>query len=140
MVVVDGSGIPLGSQITSASPAEVKLAESTLDRIQVPRSGRGRPKRKPQRVVADRAYDSGKLRLSLARRNIELVCPHRGNRKSPSMQDGRALKRYRKRWKVERTFAWLQNFRRLLVRQDRLISVYQGFFHLACALISLRYL
>jgi len=140
MVVVDGSGIPLGSQITSASPAEVKLAESTLDRINVPRSGRGRPKRKPQRVVADRAYDSSKLRLSLARRNIELVCPHRGNRKSPSMQDGRALRRYRKRWKVERTFAWLQNFRRLLVRQDRLISVYQGFFHLACALISLRYL
>jgi transposase len=56
------------------------------------------------------------------------------------MQDGRALRRYRKRWKVERTFAWLQNFRRLLVRQDRFISVYQGFFHLACALICLRYL
>lgn len=140
MVVVDGSGIPLGSPMTSASPAEVKLAESTLDRINVPRSGRGRPKRKPQRVVADRAYDSGKLRLSLARRNIELVCPHRSNRKSASMQDGRALRRYRKRWKVERTFAWRQNFRRLLVRQDRLIRVYQGFFHLAGALISLRYL
>jgi transposase len=53
------------------------------------------------------------------------------------MQDGRALRRYRKRWKVERTFAWLQNFRRLLVRQDRFISVHQGFFHLACALICL---
>jgi transposase len=140
MVVVDGSGIPLGSQITSASPAEVNLAESTLDRVEVPRSGRGRPKSKPQRVVADRAYDSRKLRLSLARRKIELVCPHRSNRKAPSMQDGRALRRYRKRWKVERTFAWLQNFRRLLVRQDRFISVYQGFFHLACALICLRYL
>jgi transposase len=53
--------------------------------------------------------------------------------------DGRTLRRYRKRWKVERTFAWLQNFRRLLVRQDRFISIYLGFFHLACALISLRY-
>jgi transposase len=140
MVVVDGSGIPLGSQITSASPAEVTLAESTLAQIKVPRKGRGRPKQKPQRVIADRAYDSSKLRRALAKRKIELVCPHRRGRKKPVEQDGRALRRYRKRWKIERTFAWLQNFRRLLVRQDRNIFVYKGFFHIACALIALRHL
>jgi transposase len=55
------------------------------------------------------------------------------------MQDGRALRRYSKRWKVERTFAWLQNFRRLLVRQDRFISVYEGFFLLDCAPICLKW-
>jgi transposase len=90
--------------------------------------------------VADRAYDSRKLRLSLARRKIELVCPHRSNRQAPSMQDGRALRRYRKRWKVERTFAWLQNFRRLLVRQDRWSRVDQRIPQLVGALISLNYL
>ena len=116
------------------------LAESTLARIKVPRKGPGRPKEKPQRVIADRAYDSSKLRRALSRRNIELVCPHRRGRKRPAEQDGRALRRYRKRWKIQRTFAWLQNFRRLLVRQDRHILVYQGFFHLACALITLRHL
>jgi transposase len=55
------------------------------------------------------------------------VKPGKLHDEAPSMQDGRTLRRYRKRWKVERTFAWLQNFRRLWVRQDRLISVCQGF-------------
>jgi transposase len=51
-----------------------------------------------------------------------------------------AFRRYKKRWKVERTFAWLRNFRRLLVRQDRILGIYRGFFHLACLLITIRYL
>jgi hypothetical protein len=55
------------------------------------------------------------------------VKPGKLHDEAPSMQDGRALRRYRKRCKVERTLAWLQNFRRLWVRQDRLISVCQGF-------------
>ena len=54
-------------------------------------------------------------------RKIELICPHRRNRKKPKLQDGRKLRRYRRRWKVERTFAWLDNFRRLVVRWDRLL-------------------
>jgi transposase len=48
------------------------------------------------------------------------------------------LRRYRRRWIVERTFAWLGHFRRLVVRYERLITVYAGFFHLACALLTLR--
>ena len=53
-------------------------------------------------------------------------------------QDGRWLRRYRRRWIVERTIAWLGNFRRLTVRYDRLMATYGGFFHLACALLVLR--
>ena len=53
------------------------------------------------------------------------------------MQDGRKLRRYRKRWKIERTFAWLGNYRRLVVRYERLIDMYRGFFHLACIMIVL---
>jgi transposase len=132
MVVVDGAGVPLGSQLVSASPAEVTLAESTLAQI---------PKRqRPLRVVADRAYDSDPLRKRLLRRGILLISPHRKNRKAPAFNDGRWLRRYRKRWKIERTFAWLGNFRRLLVRHDHHLHMYQAFFHLACLIITLRHL
>lgn len=140
MVVVDGQGVPLGSQLTSASPAEVTLAESTLNTIAVPRGGRGRPQKRPLRVIADRAYDSDPLRWRLLQRGLLLIAPHRKNRRLPSLNDGRTLRRYRKRWKVERTFAWLGNFRRLVVRYDRHLQMYRAFFHVACVLITLRFL
>ena len=140
MVVVDGAGVPLGSQLTSASPAEVKLAEATLNAVAVPRQGGGRPKKNPARVIADRAYDSDPLRQRLKQRGLLLIVPHRKNRKRPSCNDGRVLRRYRKRWRVERTFAWLGNYRRLVVRYDRSLNLYRAFFHLACALITLRFL
>jgi transposase len=140
MVVVDGQGVPLGSQLTSASPAEVKLAESTLDAVAVPRGGRGRPQKRPLRVIADRAYDSDPLRGRLRKRGLLVIVPHRKNRRAPSLNDGRTLRRYRKRWKVERTFAWLGNYRRLVVRYDRHLHMYRAFFHIACALITLRFL
>jgi len=89
-------------------------------------------------VIADRGYDSDPLRKQLARRGIELIAPHRKNRRKPRTQDGRALRRYRRRWKVERTFAWIANYRRLVVRYDRSLTIYQGFFHIACFMIVLR--
>jgi len=138
MVVVDGAGVPLGSQLTSASPAEVKLAESTLQNIRLP--GKARRQNRPWRVIADRAYDSDPLRWRLCRRGMLLIAPHRKNRRAPTLNDGRTLRRYRKRWKVERTFAWLGNFRRLVVRYERHLKLYGAFFHIACALITLRFL
>lgn len=140
MVVVDGQGVPLGSQLVSASPGEVTLAESTLQKISVPQARGGRPKTRPLRVVADKAYDSDKLRWSLLKRGIVLISPHRQGRKKPSLNDGRELRRYRNRWKIERTFAWLGNFRRLLVRYDHDIKMYKAFFHVACLIITLRHL
>jgi transposase len=140
MVLVDGQGIPLGAQLASASPAEVSLAETTLAQVRVPCWGRGRPRQRPQRIIADRAYDSNPLRERLHRRGIELLVPHRRKRERWWRQDGRKLRRYRRRWKIERTFAWLQTYRRLLVRHDRILGLYQGFFHLACLMITLRYL
>jgi len=90
------------------------------------------------RVIADKAYDSDALRERLARRGIELIVPHRSNRKKPATQDGRALRRYQRRWIVERTNAWLGNFRRLVVRYDRSLTIYRAFFHIACFIIVLR--
>ena len=64
-------------------------------------------------MIADRAYDSDPLRARLAARGIELIAPHRWNRSKPCTQDGRTLRRYRRRWKIERTFAWLGNYRQV---------------------------
>ncbi len=89
-------------------------------------------------MIADRGYDSDPLREQLARRGIELIAPHRINRSKPPTQDGRALRRYRRRWIVERTFAWLGNYRRLTTRWDRSLTIYQAFFHIACFMIVLR--
>jgi len=130
----------MGSQRVSATPGEVTLAESTLATIAVPRAGRGHPQQRPLRVVADRAYDSDPLRWRLFRRGILLISPHRRGRKKPSLNDGRILRRYRHRWKVERPFAWLGNSRRLLVRYDHQITMSRAFFHLACLIITLRHL
>jgi len=85
------------------------------------------------RVIADKA-----LRERLRRRGIELICPHKKNRVRPATQDGRVLRRYQRRWTVERTNAWLGNFRRLVVRYDRSLRIYGAFFHIACFIIVLR--
>jgi len=139
MVVVDGAGVPLGDHLHSASPAEVTLAETTLATIRVGRCHHGgRPRQKPLRVIADKAYDSDPLRKRLRHRGIELICPHKINRVRPVTQDGRALRRYRRRWIVERTIGWLGNYRRLVVRYDRSLEIYRAFFHIACFMIVLR--
>jgi transposase len=138
MVVVDGQGIPLGIRVTSASPAEVRLAEATLTTIRVPRVGRGRPRQNPDRLIADRGYDSDPLRERLGRRGILAIVPYRSWNLHRRHDDGRHMRRFRHRWIVERTFAWLGNFRRLLVRHERLTSMYCSFLYFAAALIALR--
>ena len=92
----------------------------------------------PQRLIGDRAYDSDPLDTLLVQQGIEMIAPHRRNRKKPKTQDGRKLRRYRRRWKVERLFAWLGNFRRLVVRYEYHAENYLGFVHLACIIILLR--
>lgn len=114
------------------------LIETTLAKVSVPRRGRGRPRKNPTRLVYDIAADSDPLRARLKRRGIDLICPHRRNRIKPPTQDGRKLRRYKHRWKVERTFAWLGNFRRLVVRYDHTVLAYQAFFNVACLLLALR--
>jgi transposase len=91
-------------------------------------------------LVGDRAYDFDPLDAQLEVEGIEMIAPHRRNRKQPKTRDGRKLRRYKRRWKVERLFAWLGNFRRLVVRYERRAKNYPGFVHLGCVVILLRYL
>jgi len=137
MVIADGAGTPLAVELASASPHESTLIEGTLRHIRVPRPGPGRPRTKPRRLVYDKAADSDPLRRRLARRGIDLVSPNRSNKKVKT-QDGRKLRRYKRRWKIERTISWIGGFRRLIVRHERLPSMYMAFVHLACVLITFR--
>ena len=92
----------------------------------------------PSRLIGDRAYDSDPLDAALALLDIEMIAPHRRGRVRPKTQDGRPLRRFKRRWKVERLFAWLGNFRRLVVRYERHSWNYLGFVHLGCILILLK--
>jgi len=133
MVLADGAGTPLGVLLQAATPAEVTLLQRTVQ--QVPWELLDA---KPERLILDRAYDSNAIRQDLAERGIEPIIPARKNNRRATHQDGRKLRRYKKRWKMERTQAWLQNFRRLVVRYERLTANYLAFVYLACALITLR--
>jgi len=135
MVVVDGQGVPLGIHVAPASPAEITLVDATLKTIRV---RRGRRHRQPERLIADRAYDSDALRARMAARGITVIVPYRENRTVRRYEDRRQLRRYRHRWIIERTFAWFGGFRRLLIRHERFTSMYCSLLYFAAALIALR--
>jgi transposase len=138
MVVADGQGLPLGVLTASASPAEVTLIEEALKQAAVPVLSEDRDPSKLQPLIYDRAADSDPLRQRLAEGGIDLICPHRRGRVRPKTQDGRKLRRYKRRWKIERTISWLGNFRRLLIRWERYPHIFQAFIHVACIMIVLR--
>jgi len=89
-------------------------------------------------LIGDRAYDSDPLDTKLRDEGIELIAPHRRNRVKPKTQDGRKLRRYKRRWKIERLNAWLLNFRRIAVRYERKVENFLGLVQLACILILLK--
>ncbi|MCW5200939.1 IS5 family transposase, partial [Desulfobulbus sp. F4] len=105
MAITDASGLPLAACLAGASPHEVKLVETALASCFVSSL--------PEKLIGGKAYDSDKLDAELLKKQrIEMIAPRRRNRTKPKTQDGRKLRRYKRRWKVERLFAWLQNFRR----------------------------
>jgi transposase len=108
MAITDGSSLPIAIHIGSARPHEVTRVDEVLDSCFVDAQ--------PEHVIGDKAYDSDPLDQRLAQDGIEMIAPHRRNRTRSKNQDGRPLRRYKRRWKVERFFAWLQNYRCVLVR------------------------
>ena len=131
MAVVDANGLPIGLRVCTAGEHEVKQAQDTVLECWTVEL--------PQRTIADRAFDSDALDQSLAEFGVEVIAPHRKNRKRQNKtQDGRKLRRYKRRWKVERFFSWLGNFRRLLIRHERKVRNYEGFAHLATLIILVR--
>jgi transposase len=131
MAIADSHGLPLAIRVTSASPNESTLVEATLAERHVAAL--------PKRLIGDKAYDSDPLDERLRHdQGIELISPNRRKRKKT--QDGRPLRRYLRRWKIERLFAWLKNCRRLTSRWERYSANFLGMVQLGCALILLRHL
>lgn len=131
MAIVTKRSRPLSVRVFSATPFETALVKETIkQRFSKARLGK---------LVGDKAYDSDGLDKELKRKGIELIAPHKRNRKKKKAQDGRQLRAYEKRWTVERFFAWLQNFRRCLVRWERKLENFQAFIYLAAIIMLLRY-
>jgi transposase len=130
MAIVDRAGLPIAVHVASASPYEPHLVPATLDARFLADV--------PERLIGDRGYDSDPLDESLLRTyGIQMIAPNRACRARPT-QDGRPLRRYRRRWRVERFFAWLHNSRRVVTRWERHLDNYLGMVQLACARILLR--
>ncbi len=133
MAIADGHGLPFAVHVASASPHETKLVEATLEQRFL--------RETPERMIGDRAYDSDPLDQHIRQRyGVQLIAPHKFVRVAPATQDGRRLRRYRRRWKIERLFAWLHNFRRIVIRWEYYPENFLGMVQLACAVILLRHL
>ncbi len=134
-LVVDRTGIPLAVRLSAANAHDAKQLLPLVDAIPEiigPRGRPGRPRKRPAKLHADKAYDSSDLRRALRARGITPRVARRGTDSSERLG--------RHRWVVERSLAWLLGYRRLGVRYERRADLLQGLLHLACALICLTFL
>lgn len=131
MVLIDARGLPVAVDTAPANRAECQLVQQMFDFML--------PTQVPERIIGDKAYDSDALDAQIEELGSEMIAPHRRNRLPENKtQDGRPLRRYKRRWKVERTIAWLQHFRRLCIRWEKSAILFQGFLHIGCTLLLLR--
>ncbi len=124
MAVAERSGLPVAISLSIASPHRITLVETTLEARAT--------EELPEGLIGDKAYASDLLDEKLAEYDVELIAPHRSNRRKEKTQDGREFRRYRRRWKIERLFAWCRNYRRIVVRFECIIENYIDFVHLGC--------
>ena len=129
-LLVDGTGLPLAWSVTGGNRNEITQLIPLLDRVP-PVAGRlGRPRRRPECVIADRGYDHDSHRRLLRGRGIRPLISRR------KTERGSGLGRYR--WVVERTLSWLHQFKRLLVRFERRADIHDALLGLACCLVCFR--
>ena len=130
LAIVDRAGLPLSVSTHAANHHEVTLVQLSFDFYML--------EAKPEHLIGDKAYDSDTLDEQLREQGVEMVAPHRSNRRRLKTQDGRTLRRYARRWIVERYFAWMQWNRRLLVRWEYYPANFLGFVQLAALSILLK--
>ena len=131
-IITDANGVPLAVVLTGANAHDVTQLLPLVDGIRPVKGKQGRPRQRPERVQGDRGYDSEPHRKQLRKRNIEPVLANRHS------EHGSGLGVFR--WVVERTLAWLHQFRRLRTRYDRRADIHEAFMSLGCAMICFNYL
>jgi len=129
LAIVDRNGLPLSVSTHAANHHEVTLVQLSFEFYMI--------EAKPEKLIGDKAYDSDALDESLKEQGVEMIAPHRSNR-TLKTQDGRVLRRYQRRWLVERFFAWLQWKRRLLVRWEYYAENFLGLVQLASITMLLK--
>ena len=118
---------------TAANLHDSMVFEEFIDAIEpIKRPGRGRPRKRPEKLHADKAYDDKKCARVLRKRGIKRRIARRGVESSEKLG--------RHRWVVERTLAWLTKYRRLTIRYERRDDIHEAFLHLGCSLICFNYL
>lgn len=132
-LVSDHNGIPLTVTLSAANVHDSMVFEELLDSIEpIKHSGKGRPRKRPAKLHADKAYDDKKCAQALRKRGIKRRIARKGVESSEKLG--------RHRWVVERTLAWLAKYRRLAIRYERHDDIHEAFLHLGCSLICLNYL
>ena len=131
-MLVEREGIPLTVGLTAANVSDPTTLEAMVEAVPPIRGKRGRPRRRPDKLHADKAYNSAANRATLRRRHIIPRLARKG------IESKERLGRYR--WVAERTLAWLHSFRRLAVRYERRADIHEAFLWLGAALICFNYL
>jgi len=116
-------------RLSPANRHDSLMLALTLDAVPGVRHGRGRPRRRPKKLHADKAYDHRRCRAECRARSVQPRIARRGVETSERLG--------RHRWVVERTLAWLNRFRRLAIRYERRADIHEAFILLGCALICL---
>jgi transposase len=129
MAVADRHGLPIAVGIASGERHEAKLVVETLRQRFL--------KKLPKRLIGDRAYDSDPLDAELKKLRVEMIAPHHPRRVNLT-QDGRPLRRYKRRWHIERLFAWIQASRRLITRFEHKAQNFLAFLKLRCIVLLAR--
>lgn len=138
-IVENKKGLPIALLIENANPHEINFAEKIVNEIRIPQK-RGAPIKKPKLLVADKAYQSQAFQAFLRKRGILYRIPRKKNQKALRGRTSTNFDAaYRQRFKVERSFAWMDNYRRLIVRYDRFDFIYRGFNILACIIMCLNH-
>jgi transposase len=126
-LITDANGIPLACLLTGANRHDITQLHPLIEAIPPIRGKRGRPRRRPYALLADRGYDSQRHRQLLHARGIKSNIAKRNT--AHGSRPGR------ERWVVERTLSWLHQYRRLRTRYERRADIHEAFLVLACSLI-----
>ena len=129
-MIVDRRGTPLALRLTGANRHDSVVFEELVDGVPPIKQRRGRPRKRPDKLHADKAYDIPRCRRFLHRRHIKVRIARKGIESRDKLG--------RHRWVVERTMAWLGQFRRLTVRYERRADIHQAFHTLGCALLCFK--